>query len=159
MNLRSLRTTALTMPSSRANKRVACCSMKDDYDRKSLFAARESDSTPTIAQVMTIVEEAERRFLAQSARVEYCRSKGINYENASKYLPHVASLSILIDMNQKVDAENSDEPHEPHAIKMRILGTPILIITPHGKCPICGDKHELSMCPMLPDDMRPFIRF
>ena len=125
---------------------------EDNGDTKSIFATSSAE-TPTIAEVMVIVDDAERSFPgSESARSLYCRSKGVDYENVTKYMHHVASLSLMME-------EKCEESPDDGAVRIKIMGTPIMIVTPHGKCPLCGDMgHRLSMCPMLPPDVRPFIR-
>ena len=182
------------------------------------------------------IEEARVAYVAQSARIEFCKSRGVDYERAVRYLPLLEELERALppsresksglelvtpprrrrstasvrgqDQSQttlnlgepyievtamhpypsaspsaspspspsasgRPGSEEDEVPNAPppsparptshilqHALRVRIMGMSedmFRRIVEEGRCPLCGNaEHSLPMCPLLPNELRPF---
>lgn len=53
------------------------------------------DNYVTLTEAYTLMKYADEVFVTNSARIEYCLSKGFDYENAIRYIPIVENLLKL----------------------------------------------------------------
>ncbi len=138
-----------------------------------IFSTKKSKKTSTILHANSIVSSAIKQYKTESARIEYCDWYGINYENTIKYAKTIIALEKLYQPEKKI--------LKPKPIKPIVRGDPVIDIIGDpdgkytlyvriegmseeeyaklknaGKCPLCCQSHNLSKCPHLPDELRPF---
>ena len=53
------------------------------------------DDYVTLTEAYTLMKYADEVFVTNSARIEYCLSKGFDYENAIRYIPIIEKLLKL----------------------------------------------------------------
>lgn len=115
-----------------------------------------------IKEVKDILEAAEI-YTTRSARIEYCRSRGINYEKTVEYLPIVERLSKTINEDVGDEDVGDDIQQGTMSVKktfsFKNVSIAITTMASEGcKCLVCdNDDHLTSLCPSLPDELRPFF--
>lgn len=174
-----------TLSSPRWRKRTRLCSSTGWEDaagreesRRPLFAVSTAGEDLSLTDVVAVIDDAERYFpVNRSARIEYCRSKGVSYERFERYIEVVAGFMLNLEIDYDDAAEedatevdeaekNKKDPFENNSNeeksksttnRVKIVGTPIVVVRPSDMCPICNSfDHVLATCPNLPDDMRPY---
>ena len=175
-----------TLSSPRWRKRTRLCSSTGWEDaagreesRRPLFAVSTAGEDLSLTDVVAVIDDAERYFpVNRSARIEYCRSKGVSYERFERYIEVVAGFMLNLEIDYDDAAEedateldeaeknNKKDPFENNSneeksksttSRVKIVGTPIVVVRPSDMCPICNSfDHVLATCPNLPDDMRPY---
>lgn len=146
--------------SSRSSSRCMCTSASGGYpgqddSRPALFVAQKYRLA--LDEAVAHSREAERLYEGKSARIEYCRSKGVDYENVIAYAGYIERLMATVDDVRKHLIVTCDESGK---IKI-IIGNSAVnrnTTTTGLGCPLCLDpRHRLALCPNLPDELRPFV--
>jgi hypothetical protein len=78
-----------------------CDDGSEESARRPAISAAPSSSEMLLdaASALELVLEADRRYPGSlSARIEFCLSRGIDYENAAKYLPVIERLKWLLSL-------------------------------------------------------------
>lgn len=105
-------------------------------------------------EVLAHSKEAERLYAGRSARIEYCKTKGIDYENVLEYAHILEKLMDSLDDTRKHLLVTCDENGK---VKI-IIGNGKRSVKSSIGCPLCLDaRHRLALCPNLPDELRPFV--
>jgi len=106
-----------------------------------------------------IVNLAKMRHAGLSARIERCRSEGVDYERAEAYASVVMALYTGIDPSAQFHVVVDDVTY--HVRIMIGNSTSDLDMDPaHAgcMCMLClSTHHTLRLCPHLPDELRPFV--
>ena len=141
------RTTFARRPCCNSSSSNSRSSHDGDETAAAIASSPRSTTMLSIADVERVVADAERHFLNDSSRIEYCRFHGVDFERANEYLPIIKKMTASL---QKVNAQ-----------WVRIEGvseTTYDALVEAGVCPLCNRTgHVTSMCPLLPDEMRPFF--
>jgi hypothetical protein len=138
---------------------AATTSSDDDNDnarqkRPALFVkVATKNRMQTLDEAVKHAKEAERLYEGTSARIEYCKSKGVDYENVIAYADVLEKLASAVDSKKHLLVRCDDSG------KVQIIiGNTSLTSTSGLGCPLCLDrKHRLALCPNLPDELRPFV--
>ena len=122
-------------------------------DNLPIFSTSKQDPAMRIEHARQIINDAETSFSNTSARIEYCRSKGVDYERTLEYMQVVEGLEGLTEsLPYKTKYEISRTITSPNmSISLSIIST-----LSESCCPLCNQEHRLSLCPLLPDELRPF---
>jgi hypothetical protein len=122
--------------------------------RPALFTNPNTKHRLFLDEAIAHSKDAERLYASRSSRIEYCKSKGVDYENVLEYAHIMERLMSSLNDPRKHLIVTCDENG-----KVRIVignsnskrGVKIV-------CPLCLDPmHRLSLCPNLPDELRPFV--
>jgi hypothetical protein len=84
------------------NNSALCCSSSSEstsvftskrYVEQHRFPVKEHVS---LADARALSSYADNTFVTESAKIEYCLSKGLDYKNAIKYIPVVESMTKIL---------------------------------------------------------------
>ena len=130
----------------------------DNDDRLPVFASSRQGLALTMSDVVEVVDDAQKYFpSSESARIEYCRSKGVSYDNFVRYVEFVADASMTFERQEDGDDTEEAKAVDDTTTRMKIIGTPITVVRPASSCPLCNSaEHPLAQCPNLPNELRPF---
>ena len=108
-----------------------------------------------LSEAVKHAKDAERLYEGTSARIEYCKSKGVDYENVIAYADVIEKLASAVDSKKHL-LVRCDESGK---VQIIIGNTSSYSSSTTGLgCPLCLDrKHRLALCPHLPDELRPFV--
>lgn len=137
----------------RVEGRMGC--MDDDSERQrrpALFVTQRYRLA--LDEAIAHSKEAERLYEGLSARIEFCKSKGVDYENVVAYAEVLERLMTSVDDTTKHLIVTCDETGR---VKIIIGNRASSSSRAGGCCPLCLDPtHRLALCPNLPDELRPF---
>ena len=135
----------------------------DANDSTPVLAASPSSGGSGLAEASAVLIDAEAMPLSESARIEYCKSRGVDFARAALYVPILAGLERTMTTDADADASIQKacvDVSRAGSRRVRIIGmseAAFLSMVSSGRCPLCGhDGHLLGMCRHLPDDLRPF---
>jgi len=120
--------------------------------RPALFTNPNTKHRLFLDEAIAHSKDAERLYASRSSRIEYCKSKGVDYENVLEYAHIMERLMSSLNDPRKHLIVTCDENGK---IKIVIGNSKrgVKIV-----CPLCLDPmHRLSLCPNLPDELRPFV--
>jgi hypothetical protein len=170
VSMARVRKPSMSRTVGRRSRSVPVCSCFDDENRRpALFLDRDRRlprHRTDIEDAISHMDAADRAYATRSSRIEYCKSKGVDYENVVKYAETVLALNRLIGRGR----DNTSllvTCSENGVIKVEVVGHATDNVfdplksrgsRPRSFCPLClGRDHRLSLCPDLPDELRPFV--
>ncbi len=160
---------------------VFSSSEDEEVSRTPVLSAPGRVAVATPSEALSTVAQAISHYGSEGARVEYCRWHGVDYERTLTYVAIVQALDCALKALDDVRPPNVvplllAPPKRPQEVgtptievvrgggnmklRVRIDGVSddaFNAMVRMGCCPLCRQKiHTLSMCPLLPNELRPF---
>ena len=81
------------------------------YDSTSIFATKKHprNCEVSLSDACTLTKYADDTFVTESAKIEFCSSKGVDYAKAVKYIPVVESMTRVFYSDDDCDADDEEE--------------------------------------------------
>jgi hypothetical protein len=154
----------------------------DDFRGSSATPVLSALSTQTAAGIsytQSVIKEADSTLCggaaSNSARIEFCKYRGVDYVRAKKYIRIVSNLDRVFVKSLVVwnDEKHHLQQRVPEMlappvwrrstcggpdVRVRITKSALHEMTSLDRCPlcgICGDDHAFWMCPHLPSELPP----
>jgi hypothetical protein len=106
-----------------------------------------------------IVTLAKMRHAGLSARIERCRSEGVDYERAEAYASVVMALYTGIAPSAQFHVVLDEVTYHVKIVIGNLSANLDVDPAQAGRmCMLClSSHHTLRLCPHLPDELRPFV--
>jgi len=148
----------------------------EEVSRTPVLSAPGRVAVATPSEALSTVAQAISHYGSEGARVEYCRWHGVDYERTLTYAAIVQALDCALEANDVLPPNvvplllaPPKRPQEVGTPTIEVVNTKLRVridgvsdaafnaMVRMGCCPLCRQKiHTLSMCPLLPNELRPF---